>query len=343
MSRTVFNPCAEYLALGPYAVRVIPELLTPDRGRGKEIPTRIYYPAEGGPFPAILFSHGAGDSHATAPHLLRHWASHGFVVMAPLHYFGDQRPIIERSVMRLGEEILRPREMGPAAWNARVGDLRTLIDLIGAMPRWAPELDRKLDPDRIGAAGHSYGAYTVMLIGGAMLHDPKDDSVHRFRDPRAKAVLMLSGPGCDGSVLTNRSWREMAVPLMVFAGSMDPGVSITKGTMWRAEPYLFAPAGDKYLVYIHGAKHLSYIGPIFDRTMRDPASRGPLERWFRRVARSASRIIPGVDRTGPFDYTRIASTAFWKAYLCGDDLAKSFLTCRALDEYSGDRAKTEWK
>lgn len=330
--------CAAYLRLGPHAVRLIPEVMLRDPARDKEVPLRIYHPAEPGRYPVILFSHGAGDSNHSSPHLMRHWASHGHVVILPTHLFGA-RPLIERSVVRLAQELMRPREMGPAAWRERTGDLVSIMDNFEAIERGAPGLAGRCDRDCVAVAGHSFGGYTVSLLGGATLRDPNTNEVFCFEDPRPQAVVVISGPGPDDIGLTERSWDHFHRPLMVFAGSRDPGHLGDYSGMWRAKAFELCPRGDKYLVYIRGAHHMSYIGPIFDLPMRDPARRGPVAATFRRCARAVARVFPGMDQAGIFDYTRIATTAFWDAYLRGDTAAKEFLCSRALEAYSERRVR----
>jgi len=328
-----------YLGRGPREVDVIHEHLLNDTRRNKDIPLRIYAPASGGPHPVILYSHGAGDSNATSPLLLRHWASHGYVVIAPMHLFGE-RPFLERSVMRLREELVRMFQMGPEAWRERTDDLVAVMDNLGGMAGGVPALNGKVDEDRIAVAGHSNGGYTAMLLGGATMTDASDGESRGFADPRPRAAMIVSGPGCDHNLgLTKDSWNKFTRPLMVMAGSRDPGYAPGFGTQWRTDPYRYSPPGDKYLLYLRGAHHLSYIGPIFDIPLRDPAHRGKIANGIRSAARAVARVAPVIDQVGLFDYVRIASVAFWNAYLKDDGRAREFLRSRALDTYSANNAR----
>ncbi len=327
-----------YLGHGPHAVEVIDEHLLHDASRRKDIPLRMYVPSNVGPHPVVLFSHGAGDSNATSPVLLRHWASHGFVVIAPTHLFGE-RPRIERSLWRLRKELKRAEQLGPEAWRERTGDLVAIMDNLGHLAESVPQLAGKVNEERIAVAGHSFGGYTVMLLGGATLTDPARKEVFQFSDPRPRAVLIISGPGRDHMGLTEDSWNEFTRPLMVMLGSRDPGYVANGGAMWRAEPYHYAPPGDKYMLYLRGAHHLSYVGPIFDLPLRDPARRGKFAKAVRSFARSVAGVAPMVDQIGLLDYSRIASVAFWNAYLNDDKSAKTFLQSHALETYSSRNAR----
>jgi dienelactone hydrolase len=318
--------------MGPCPIHVIGEIEVHDTQRDKAVPVKVYMPEDGGPYPVILFSHGAGDSNESSPHLMRHWASHGYVVLLPTHFFGD-RPIIERSLVRLRQELLRPAREGPTAWDERVGDLKCIIESLDDLSNLVPELVGKIDAAHVGIAGHSFGAYTVMLMGGATLRD-NDGTEFRFDDPRPRAVLMISGPGHDSWGLSKQSYASLEPPLMVFAGSHDPPPKMRGNPLWRTEPYFRCPRGRKFLVYIRGANHLSYIGPIFDLPMRDPGKRGPIARALRRCARWLASYAPALDQVGIFDYTRIASTAFWDAHLKENPAAKAYLCSNALEVYS---------
>ncbi len=330
-----------FLARGPHEIDIVHEHMLRDAAREKEIPLRIYAPTAGGPYPLIVFSHGAGDSNATSPLLLRHWASHGYVVIVPTHLFGP-RPLIERSLLRLREELKRPQTLGPEAWRERTGDLVSVMDHIGVLMSVVPVLRDRIDPDQIAIAGHSFGGYTVMLLGGATLMEVDTGVLHRFEDPRPRGVIIISGPGRDDMGITRDSWNEFTKPLMVMAGSRDPGY-MPSGTMWRAEPYHFAPPGDKYLLYLRGAHHLSYVGPVIDIPSRDPAQRGPVAHWVRAAARSIAKVLPAVDQTGLFDYSRIASVAFFDAYVKDDSDAKEFLRSKELERYSLRNARVSYR
>ncbi|MCC6696367.1 MAG: dienelactone hydrolase family protein [Candidatus Hydrogenedentes bacterium] len=330
-----------FLGLGPFPVHVVPEVEIHDERRGKDVPLKIYMPDGGGAFPAILFSHGAGDSNDSSPHLMRQWASHGYVVLLPTHYFGE-RPLIERSLHRLGKELLRPITQGPSAWNERTDDMRLVLDTLPRLHEHVPGCAGRVDTDRIGIAGHSFGAYTALLLAGATLVD-KEGATYRFADPRPRAFLVISGPGRDTKGLTSDSFRDLSRPMMVLAGSHDPPPDWSLDPMWRTEPYAFAPDGDKYLAYLRGANHMSYIGPLFDIPLRDPARRGTCARVLRRLARYLASFAPPLDQVGIFDYTRIVSVAFWDAYLKDSPCARMYLRSAVLEHYSRHTVKLDYK
>ncbi len=312
-------------ALGLYEVGIVNEWDVDDPQRGRAVPVKIYYPDAPGPFPVIVFSHGVGGSKDYAPGLGIHWASHGYVVIHPTH-LADRAPRGAFDLGRAVEEFRRADELGPDAWADRVRDLSAVLDGLDAIADALPELTDKIDPERCAVAGHSFGGYTALLAAGTILY-PNGDA-QRLRDPRFKAALVLSGPGRDQWGLEEDSWKEMDLPLMVMSGTRDPGRPLLEGT-WRLEPYLFSPPGNKYMVYLKGAHHLSYLGP----GASDPEAfvgplRGRVERALFKRTLALNSI--GTDPEHIYACVLAASTAFFDAYLKENRDAAAFLSSDAM-------------
>ena len=73
-----------------YAADVIAEDFTLHDGkRGKPIECRVYFPAVGDKLPLIAFSHGFGADRTAFTDIAKHWAEHGYVVVAPSHLDGS--------------------------------------------------------------------------------------------------------------------------------------------------------------------------------------------------------------------------------------------------------------
>ncbi|MBZ0137429.1 MAG: hypothetical protein K8I27_13765 [Planctomycetes bacterium] len=56
-----------------------------DKTREKELTLTAVYPEEAGKYPVIFFSHGAGSTGDSGSQLAEYWASHGYVVLLPVH------------------------------------------------------------------------------------------------------------------------------------------------------------------------------------------------------------------------------------------------------------------
>jgi predicted dienelactone hydrolase len=319
--RAESQPSSAYkLEAGPYSVGVRDELLLHDKNRDKDLPVKIYYPEAEGPFPVIIFSHGAGGSKDGYENFGRHWASHGYVSIHPTH--ADSVALRRER----GEKITTLRDVVGNAltdsdgWQNRPKDISFIIDSFGEIERKASRLEGKLDAKRIGVGGHSYGAFTSQVIGGATIDIPKLGKNVSLRDDRVKAVILMSPQGKYQMGLGGASWEGMKLPMMSMTGSLDRGA---KGQTpeWRMEPYNNSPPGDKYHVYMEGANHFSFSG---------------------RIPRRALLLGDRVDRAKEdriYDYVKIATTAFWDAYLKGEPDARKYLQSDALEEYSKDDVK----
>src|SRR4029077_19202514 len=71
--------------LGPHKVQSIARLVLKDVKRSKEVQLRVHFPGGNGPFPLIVWSHGAGGSKDNYLTLMEHWASHGYITIQPTH------------------------------------------------------------------------------------------------------------------------------------------------------------------------------------------------------------------------------------------------------------------
>lgn len=296
------------LADGPHSVTEVPDIVLHDAKRDKVLHIRIFYPNEPGPYPIIVFSHGAGGSQSCCEALTRHWATYGYVTLQPTH---DDSTVLRHNA---GEEdinflkAVRDALKKPSLWQSRPQDISFVLDSLPALKKLIPALAGKLDAEHIGVGGHSMGAFTADAIAGALVDLPNHPATN-FADPRAKAVLLLSpqGPGEFG--LTDHSWDHVTLPLLSMTGSLDLGAG-NQGPEWKKIPFERSQPGAKYHVFIDGANHMSFIGAMTN--------------------------LPG--RTAQSDsilgYTNAASLAFWDAYLKADSGAKNYLQSNALADFS---------
>lgn len=127
-------------------------------------------PATGGPWPVAAFSHCHGCLRFSSFTVAERLASHGVVVLAPDHPDGDL-------FARLGGTL---SGITPEFLAVRGGDMSAMISLVLTSAGTLLPAGLALDPDRIGAFGHSYGAATT----GYLLHE----------DSRIKAGAALAAP-----------------------------------------------------------------------------------------------------------------------------------------------------
>jgi predicted dienelactone hydrolase len=280
------------------------EITLRDEKRGREIECRVYSPRTGERLPLIIFSHGFGGDRTAFAAISQHVAEHGFVIVHPSHVDGFGRSGSQEGV-RGFRGLLRGESGGlvrqledPAKIEGRISDIKCILDSVSQLENRIPALNGRIDSSRIGVGGHSYGAYTAMLIGGVTV-DLDGKAAVSFGDPRVRCILPVSGQGIGQQGLTEESWAKLKLPMLTITGSRDQGAGGQKPD-WKKDPYKFSPPGDKYLVFIDGANHFSFGG-------------------FGGRETDVTRIV------------KAASLAFWKAYLKDDEQAKIRLKSPAAD------------
>jgi predicted dienelactone hydrolase len=327
------SPDAYRPATGPLKVESA-EFDLRDPARGKTLPLKAYAPTTGGPYPLVIFSHGAGGNRNVAPGLTRYWASHGYVVIAPSHADSVELRQGGRAGKQM-DDVLKSFGTDPQVRIQRVADISLILDNLDALPSLTPALKGKIDVARIGLGGHSAGAMTASLIGGATvdmaINGEGGPETRSFRDGRINALLLLSGQGMTGpgAGFHRNSWDNMDLPTMVQTGSYDNSPRTRQTSASRRHPFEYAPPGDKYLVYIEGAMHMSFTG----RASGDEP--GLAARWLEQYLGTPDfETALEYDQRAIFDYVKMSSLAFWDAYLKDDPEAKEWLASDKLTALS---------
>jgi pimeloyl-ACP methyl ester carboxylesterase len=207
-----------------------------------------------------------------------------------------------------------------------VADIKLVIDSMGDLERQFPELLNKMDHGHIGVGGHGYGAFTALLICGMNA---------TYADPRVKAVLAMSPPGPSTMRgLTAQSFATLKVPVMFLTGSLDRGASESEDVNWRKQAFENSPAGDKYLVVIDGARYTSFTGQVGFYEVAPmtpvPTSTNPYYGQQQVPQQQRGAVVFGNDRR-IFAMVKIASLAFWDAYLKNETSAKELLQPQKFD------------
>jgi predicted dienelactone hydrolase len=290
---------------GPHPIGTIPALVLRDARRNKDLRVRINHPQGGGPYPLVVFSHGAWGSKDGHVMLTELWASHGYVTVQPDH--ADSRAL----GVKVGDRtVFRD-------WQERPADVSFILDSLAEIEQKVPALKGRIDARRIGVSGHSYGANTAQLVGGARAFlGGRDKS---FADPRVTAVALLSGQG-PGEMLTEESWEDFTKPLLVMTGSRDGPTRTGQPAEWRKKPYELSPPGDKYLMWVEGMDH-----------------------GFGGVSGQTGGLVKFQANPDHIKFTKIATLAFWDAYLKEDREALAYLRSDRLAKFSKETVRIEHK
>lgn len=169
-----------------------------------ELPTVAVRDAEprgpGSPFPIVLFSHGSSGMRMQSTFLTVYLASHGYVVAAPDHAGNtlsdaviNGGPSTEAQFESLG---LRPDDMG------------YVLAYLQGLPTDDP-LGAIVDPDRVGASGHSFGALTTLRL---LAQDRPIDVAVAQAPPGYEVTWFGNLPNEPG---------DITVPVMIQAGELD--------------------------------------------------------------------------------------------------------------------------
>ncbi|HEX6097975.1 MAG TPA: hypothetical protein VF432_16735 [Thermoanaerobaculia bacterium] len=234
--------------VGPTPVGVIPDVRLRGDDRSKDLELTIEYPTRGGSHPLILLSPGFGGTHRGYVGLSTYWAGNNYVVIRVNH--ADRVANVQSA-----EDVWT--NATPADWRNRARDITFVLDSLPKLIQEFPELEGKIDTTKIGVAGHSYGAHTAMLLGGAKTFP----GAASYADPRVTAIVAMSPQGpSDQRGFTKDSWAELKVPALFMTGTLDRGAAESETPEWRAESFRLSPAGDKWLVTLEGAGHLTFSG-----------------------------------------------------------------------------------
>lgn len=343
--------------MGTSPVGVIPSAMLHDGARNKNLEVSIEYPTRGkGPFPIIIFSHGYGGSDHGYEALVSYWTSYGYVCIRPSHadagalkdtmsdllaMRADQRQSANnRNRQRQADnaaqakprpnaaELIWAKEREPQ-WRDRVRDVVLILDSLNDLEKEYPELQGKMDHARIGVGGHSYGAFTSMLVAGAKTFS---NPPLALSDARVKAMIAMSPQGISANRgLTADSWNDVHIPSMYMTGSRDFGANETEGPDWHRLPFDHSPAGDKYFVLIKGATHMTFTGmasglgeqqyqPPVEAPIVDPRTGQVLNPNYQQ-----DRGAPRITDRGTFGSIRSISLMFWDSYLKDKKDAKALL------------------
>lgn len=249
-----------------------------DESRGRVFPCEVWYPAEAkhagqdlaqetqdafnvrgtqrrqmavrdaapqpGTYPLIVYSHHSGGHRRAATFLCTHLSSHGYVVAAL-----DHSETIAPELVRPPAETEEQKELRwQAVIESRVPDVGFLIDCMLSSSSSGPIPEIKIDPARMGIAGHSFGGWTALAAPEV--------------DRRIQAVVTMAPggsskprPGILPVKLTFEWGRE--VPALYLVAENDVPLPLTG----MYEIFEQAPP-PKQMVILRRADHLHFIDNV---------------------------------------------------------------------------------
>lgn len=269
------------------------DLIVHDRTRTRDIPVRIYLPAQKERSAVILFSHGLGGSRTGSAYLGTHWAERGYAAVFLQHHGSDESVWKDKPASRRMEAMRKAVNIQNLMLRAT--DVSAVLDELECLNRTAGNaLSGRLDLQKVGMSGHSFGAATTQAVSGQ-----KYPIGLSLTDPRIKAAVMMS-PGPPKRKDPKIAFGSVAVPWMLLTGTKDDSFVATDKAESRLKVFPALPPGGKYELVLHNAEHSAFSDRALpgDREKRNP---------------NHHRIVLAI------------TTAFWDAWLHDDAPAKTWL------------------
>jgi len=286
-----------------------------DSDRQRSLPTTLYLPQRRQrEAPLVVLSHGLGADRASFAYLAQHLASYGFAVAA-LEHPGSNSAWLEsllngdrEAAIKPGEALERPR------------DVTFLLD------RLARDYGQRIDTQRVGIVGHSFGGYTALALTEAKLNFeqlerrcrglgrtlnislllqcqlqqlPQQD--YGLQDERIAAVVAVNPFA--SAVFGESQLQRIETPTLIVSSTED---TITPALAEQIRPFSWLSGDDRYLALMQGATHFSVLPGVG-------------------LPRSRQRSEPEAPAR---QYLKSLSTAFLRARVAGDSDYRDLMGAR---------------
>ncbi len=244
-----YDPLSITKAANPEPV----DLVVKDTLRNREIPLRIYLPADQSPAPVVLFSHGLGGSREGNPYLGRHWSARGYVVVFLQHAGSDEAVWKDVPLLQRMSNLKQAASLQNTV--LRLKDIPAVID---QLERWNQLSDSllmgRMDLKRIGMSGHSFGAVTTQGVSGQ--RTARGDAT--FTDKRIKAAIAMSPNSPKSGGDPQQLFGEVSIPWLLMTGTKDTAAVGDATVESRLAVYPALPAGGKYELVFEGGEHEAF-------------------------------------------------------------------------------------
>jgi len=241
------------LAIDPNFQPQVRDLTVHDASRNRDVPVRIYLPANEKPAPIVLFSHGLGGSRAGSKFLGEHWAARGYIAVFVQHPGSDDAVWKDAAP----EERMAAMRMAASLENflLRVHDVPAVIDELEVWNKSGP------------LAGHSFGAVTTEAVSGETL----PTSGVKLTDPRIRAAVILS-PSVPKSTTAEQAFGVVKIPWLLMTGTKDTALIGPADMKSRLAVYPALHGAPKYQVVLNKAEHSAFTDRALpgDREPRNP-------------------------------------------------------------------------
>lgn len=236
--------------------------------RDRTLITDLYMPQGlSSPAPVIVMSHGLASNRKHFTRFAQLLASYGFVVAVPQHPGSDTEQM-QRLLKGRAKEVFATSE-----FIDRPQDLSFVLDELGR------RFPNQVNVEQAGVAGHSFGGYTALAMGGATIDfehlaqdckqglDPTNVSLllqcdalklprqnYNFTDKRIKLVIAINP--VHSSIFGSKGISQIQVPVIIAASSDDP---VAPAVLEQVQPFTWLTTPHRYLFFAKGVSHVADI------------------------------------------------------------------------------------
>jgi predicted dienelactone hydrolase len=179
-------------------------------------------PVHAGGYPLLVYSHGDQGFAGSSPFLMRHFASHGWVALAPDHIGNTLTTNVAPLPMHL--------------WITRAHDVTAAIDALQGEPG---TLAGHVDTSAVVLSGHSFGGFTAWISAGSEFDTAAvqaqcdsdrfadsctpqvlDEFSAGARDPRLVGAIPMAGTA-EISWVGEDGLNAVQIPILQISGTLD--------------------------------------------------------------------------------------------------------------------------
>jgi predicted dienelactone hydrolase len=285
----------------------------------------IYVPEADRPQPMVVISHGLNSDRQSYEYLAEHLASYGFAVVVPEHP-GSNKQQIQSLLEGRGRDVAQPTE-----FLNRPLDVQFVLDTLQSLSQTDPRFQGKLNLEKVGIIGQSFGGYTSLALAGAPinfeglrkscgqgLNKTLNISLvlqcqalsipvaqYALTDARIKAAIAINP--ITSAVLGSTSLAQIRIPTMMMSGSDDV---IAPAWFEQIQPYAALATPQRHFVMIQNSNHFSTIARSNSKFESLPQIQG-LEGPTPEVAQN---------------YVKVLSLVFMQTYLQEQQADQKFLS-----------------
>ncbi len=222
------------------------------------------------PAPLVVISHGFGSYRGNNT-LAEHLASHGLAVAVPEHTGSD----LEYRAAFLRGEV--GTDVSPIEYLSRPSDITHLLDELERLVATDPDWAKRLNLDRVGATGNSFGGTAALAVAGAEINQARLDQEcqgnnlilnpslllqcratylppanYNLRDPRIKAAI--AAHPLTSAIYGPEGMSKIEIPTLIVAGSED---LVTPVVEEQIHPFIWLKTQEKYLTLLVPGTHFT--------------------------------------------------------------------------------------